>query len=100
MTDRIVGKVAQVTSDRELIINRGSAHGVTAGTYFYVKGEPVEVTDPDSGEVLGDVAPIKVVVNVAEVSEKFCIARTFRSHQVKVEDAVEAGPMYDLTRRA
>jgi hypothetical protein len=94
MTDRVMGKVARVTSDRELIINRGSDDGVENGMYFYIKGEPEEITDPDTDQVLGEVAPIKVVVRADEVAEKFCIARTFRSRRVKVSDAVEGGVLY------
>lgn len=87
MAERIRGKVARITSDRELIINRGKNDGVEQGTYFYVRAEPLTITDPDTEEPLGEVLPIKIVVRAEEVSEKFCIARTFRSRQVKVRDA-------------
>lgn len=87
MTDRIKGKVARVNSDRELIINRGSEHGVTEETYFYVRDEPLVINDPDTDEPLGEVLPIKIVVRAEEVSEKFCIARTFRSRRVMVKEA-------------
>lgn len=99
MTDseRIVGKVAQVTSDRELIINRGSDHGVSPDMYFKVKGKDVPVIDPDSEEELGVVSPVKVVVQVDEVAPKFSIARTFRQHQVKVQEATEGGAGYYAT---
>lgn len=89
MSERITGKVAKITSDREVILNRGLEHGVSEGMYFYVKGAPIEITDPDTDESLGSVTPIKVVVKVEELSEKFAIARTFRSKRVKVSDAVE-----------
>ena len=98
MTDRIIGKVADVTSDREVIINRGTDHGVDLSTYFYIKDKPIDVLDPDTGEQLGSVTPIKVVVRVAEVSERFCIARTFRTHRVKVSEAVQGSPLYQAMR--
>ncbi|WIY00077.1 hypothetical protein QRX60_39425 [Amycolatopsis mongoliensis] len=84
MTNEIVGKVAQVTSDRELIINRGSLHGVVEGMVFRVKGSPVEVLDPDTNEVIGQIAKVKVLIRAVEVAERFCIARTFRSRKVNV----------------
>ena len=87
MPDRIIGKVARVNSDRELIINRGLEDGVERGTYFYVKADPIGITDPDTGESLGEVLPIKIVVRADEVSERFCIARTFRSRRVLVQEA-------------
>lgn len=89
MGERIVGKVAVVTSDRELIINRGAEDGVQVGTYFAVKGDAVKIEDPDSGELLGEVSPVKVVVRAEEVAPKFCIARTFRSKKVLVKEAEE-----------
>jgi hypothetical protein len=92
MTERILGKVAAINSDRELVINRGSEHGVTADTYFYIKGEPIEVPDPDTHESLGSIVPIKVVVKVREVDQNFCIARTFRTRDVLVQPAVEGNP--------
>lgn len=96
MTERIRGQVAKVTSDRELMINRGESHGVRQGMHFYVKAEPIEVIDPATNEVLGEVAPIKVVVQVAEVAEKFCIARTFRTRRRKVRDEVKGGSLFQL----
>lgn len=94
MTERIQGKVAKVTSDRELIINRGREHGVTKGTYFYIKDEPLEITDPDSGKPIGTVSPIKVVVQAEEIADKFCIARTFRTSRVKISDEIKGGSLY------
>lgn len=96
MSERIQGKVANVTRDRELIINRGSDHGVKPDMYFYIKDDPIEVTDPDSGDVIGNVTPIKVVVRVHEVAEKFCIARTFRSRRILVEEAKTGGSLYNV----
>lgn len=98
MTERIVGKVAKVASDREVILNRGADHGVSDGMFFYIKGEPIEIKDPDTDELLGNVTPIKVVVRAEEVSERFCIARTFRTHRVKVKDEVKASPLYTAMR--
>ncbi|MGP9615252.1 hypothetical protein ACT3TE_18590 [Brachybacterium sp. AOP42-B2-9] len=89
MSERIVGKVAKVNSDRELIINRGHDAGVEPGDYFYIMGDPVEITDPDNGETLGEMTPIKAVVRVREVGTRFCIARTYRTRKVKVADAKE-----------
>jgi len=93
IAERIVGKVARVTSDRELIINRGSEQGVETGTVFRVRGEEVAITDPDTKEALGTVNRIKVVVRVEEVGDKFSIARTFRSRRVQVGGGVGLGSL-------
>lgn len=84
MNEPITGRVASVASDRELIINRGAQHGVTEGMYFQVKGSPADVVDPESGEVIGTISKVKVIVRVDEVADKFCIARTFRTRRVNV----------------
>jgi hypothetical protein len=98
MSDPILGKVAAVTSDRELIINRGAVDGVTVGMTFFVKDLPVEVTDPDTKEKLGEITPVKVVVRVEEVSERFSIARTYRSKKVQISEGQKASPLYGLMR--
>lgn len=92
MVDRITGKVADVTSDRELIINRGAEDGVEEGMHFYVRDQPVAVKDPDTGDVLGEVSPIKIVVRAEEVAPRFCIARTFRSRRVMVREEEPGNP--------
>lgn len=81
----ITGSVARVVSDRELIINRGSEHGVTEGMIFKVlDAVPVEIIDPETQESLGAVQRVKVVVNAHEVSDKFTIVRTFRQRRINV----------------
>lgn len=94
MNDKVSGQVAKITSDRELIINRGASHNVSVGMIFRVNGDKIVVIDPESGEDIGNVAPVKVFVRVEEVGQKFAIARTFREKRLKVQDAVEAGPGY------
>lgn len=85
MKEPIRGKVARVINTRELAINRGTAHGVTVGMYFNVidvNGE--DVTDPDTGEMLGSIEREKVSVEIVHAQEKFSLARTYRSKEVNV----------------
>lgn len=83
--ERISGRVAQVVSLRDLVINRGSDHRVVEGTVFKVfAGDPVKVEDPETGEVLGEIRRVKVLVKVVDVSERFCVARTYRSRRINV----------------
>lgn len=75
----ITGKVAKILNARDLVINRGSAHGVALGMRFAVldaKGE--NIADPETGESLGSVERTKVEVEVIDVLEKLAVARTFR----------------------
>ncbi len=83
--ERIFGKVAEVVSDREVILNRGAKHGVRAGMYFAILDpSAVGITDPDTGEPLGDIKMVKIVVRAIEVGPKLTLARTFRTRRVNV----------------
>jgi len=93
MSELIEGKVARISSDRELIINRGVEHGVDLSMIFLVKGQPDKIVDPDTEEVLGEVEPVKVVVRVEAVDTKFAIARTFRTRRVMTDAGDPGNPM-------
>ena len=61
----IEGKVARILNARELVINRGTEHGVEIGMRFEVLDPKSEdVADPDTGEVIGSVYRPKVNVEV------------------------------------
>lgn len=83
--ERISGKVAEVVSDREVILNRGSEHGVEPGMYFAILNpDMVGIQDPETGEDLGGFKVVKVVVRAVEVAQKLTLARTFRTRTVNV----------------
>jgi hypothetical protein len=76
----IRGRVARILNSRELVINRGTEHGVEIGMRFAVlNSKGAEITDPDSGELLGSVDVEKTFVKVVRVQERMCVARTFRT---------------------
>lgn len=77
------GKVAGIINERELAINIGQKAGVRTGMVFKVMSdEPGEVTDPDSGELLGRFEREKVRVKVSIVHERFSVCRTFRARTI------------------
>ncbi|MGM0928831.1 MAG: hypothetical protein ACQEXN_03865 [Actinomycetota bacterium] len=83
--DPITGKVAEVISDREVILNRGSSHGVRKGMYFNILDtSSVGIKDPDTGEPLGGFKRIKITVVAVDVAEKITLAQTFRTRRVNV----------------
>jgi hypothetical protein len=87
MTQRvpIEGRVARVLNLRELAINRGDSHGVREGMIFDVLDPKAEdITDPETGEVLGSVYRPKVQVRVFSVEERLSLARTFKSTRVNL----------------
>lgn len=74
----ITGKVAAVLSPRRLVINRGTDHGVEQGMRFRVL-ESVNITDPDTGEGLGELPNEVVQVKVIEVASRYAVAHTFET---------------------
>ena len=86
MTEPIRGKVAQVLNSREIAINIGSAGGVMVGMYFDVL-ELEDITDPDTGDVIGSIDRPKVRVRVSHVQENISVATTFRKKRVNVGGA-------------
>lgn len=80
---RIEGRVASVLSDRQIAINRGSSHGVEIGMKFAVLTDEVPVvTDPDTGEEIGNVEVAKTLVKIVSVQDRMSVARTFRTKTV------------------
>jgi hypothetical protein len=78
-------------SDREIILNRGSEHGVHEGMYFAVLNpDTIGVTDPQTGEELGGIKIVKRVVRAVEVAPKLTLARTFRTRTVNAGGANSA----------
>ncbi|MUU69735.1 hypothetical protein [Pseudarthrobacter sp. GA104] len=85
MDEVVKGQVAEIISDRELILNRGASHGVREGMYFKIldpKGFKVE--DPETGEYLGGLKRVKVVVVATQVADKITLATTFRTKTINV----------------
>jgi hypothetical protein len=75
------GRVAALLNRRELVLNLGADDGVEVGMRFAVlNSKGVDIRDPDTGEVIGDVKVPKTVVKVVRVDgPKVSVARTFRT---------------------
>jgi hypothetical protein len=85
MSNRIRGKVARILNSREIVINLGISNGVREGMYFDVMDPSGEdITDPDTGEILGSIERPKVRVKVTQVHEKLSIASTFKQERINV----------------
>lgn len=71
----ITGKVAKVVTTDELVLNRGSNHGVKKDMMFRVLDPRTEnVLDPDTGEDLGSIKRTKARVWVTEVAPQVALA--------------------------
>lgn len=84
-TEPIRGSVARVLSSRDVAINKGSDDGVEVGMIFKILSPTgSEITDPDTGDLLGSVELTKIRVKVTAVQERIAVASTYRSHSVNV----------------
>jgi curli biogenesis system outer membrane secretion channel CsgG len=68
------GRVVEVAGE-QVYINAGSGAGLKPGDVFTVTAVVKELTDPDSGTVLGIVEDRRGDIEVVSVQEKFSIAR-------------------------
>ncbi|WP_412161470.1 hypothetical protein [Curtobacterium flaccumfaciens] len=85
MANEITGRVAQIVSDREVVLNRGERHGVAPGMYFKIMDpSTIDIRDPETDEVIGSISRIKIVLEAVEVADSLTVARTFRSEEVNV----------------
>jgi hypothetical protein len=73
----IEGKVAAIINELDLAINRGARDGVERGMRFEVLDpDGVEITDPDTGERLGEETAVKIVVKVTRAEDDYSVARS------------------------
>ena len=77
MIQQINGKVSRVLNTQEIAMNIGTTNGVTVGMYFdVIDANQHDITDPDTGEVLGYIDRPKVRVKVTHTQEKLSVATT------------------------
>lgn len=77
------GRVARILNERELVINIGGDRGVVEGMRFAVlAATPDLVTDPDTGEELGELDPEKVHVEAIQVHSRMTVCSTYRSRWI------------------
>lgn len=75
MDTPIEAKVAAIIDDTTLVLNVGYAHGVREGVLFVIFGEHEAVTDPATGESLGQWESVKARVVATHVQERMCTVR-------------------------
>lgn len=79
----IRGSVAKVLNSTQVVINRGSAEGVTIDTIFEILDKnATEIKDPETGKLLGSIDRPKIRVRVVIVEERLSIAETYITRRV------------------
>jgi hypothetical protein len=94
----IEGKVAVILNEKELVINRGAAHGVTPGMRFRVLAEkPLQVSDPDNPEeILETFERDKVKVEAVDVKDKASVCRTYETYTTRGGPYASMGSILNL----
>jgi curli biogenesis system outer membrane secretion channel CsgG len=82
------GRIVEVAGD-QVYINAGTSTGLKAGDVFTVTAVVRELTDPDSGALLGIVENTLGEIEVVNVQEKFSVATMKTPFQVKRGDLVK-----------
>ena len=78
-------KIVKIIDEYQVIINGGSNHGVNISDNFQILDEKgSEVTDPETGEVIGHLDLIKDTIQVANVFEKMSICENIKTRQINV----------------
>ncbi|WP_312538137.1 hypothetical protein [Achromobacter mucicolens] len=73
--ERFVGKVARVDyTNQTVVINRGEKHHIRLGEIFHIVQLGDEITDPDTGEILGTREILVGRVQVTHVQESMSTA--------------------------
>lgn len=92
--ERVRGAVAKIVSDREVILNRGTEHGLSSGDYVVVIDPDTQsVLDPETGDDLGGLKRIKAVLRVVEATPRISLAKTFRTKRVRVGGGIGSSPL-------
>jgi hypothetical protein len=100
-TQKIKGKIIRIIDKRTVVINLGGENGINNNSVFYILGEPEEIQDPFTNEILGTVNVTKTRVKASQVFEKFTIATTtwtvtsYRSSVLSLLSAGVAGSGYE-----
>jgi hypothetical protein len=78
---RIEGKVARILNKYEVVINRGSIHGVEEGMRFIIYEPGEDIIDPETQASLGKYEYVKRKVRVVNVSDKFSTAKSDETYE-------------------
>lgn len=75
-TEKIRGRIIRIIDTRTIIVNLGKKDGITDSSVFHILGEPEEIIDPLTEEILGSVLVVKSKLKASQVFENFSIATT------------------------
>ena len=72
--EKIIGKVVKIKDEYSVVINVGDSKGASIGDRVYIINTILEnITDPDTGEDLGDIVDTKCTLYISHVYEKVSV---------------------------
>ena len=89
MSEPIRGKIARVLNAREIALNVGTDKGVTIGMHFDVMDAYEDISDPDTGELLGAIERPKIRLEITHAQEKLSVAKRCRTKRIQSEKTAE-----------
>lgn len=89
MADIVTGKVIKIIDEYRVVINRGSAHGVSKDDRFLVYYLGPELTDPDTNEKLGVLELVCGEGKPEHIQEKMTTLRTAKTQVKKTRTVVK-----------
>ena len=72
----IIGKVAKILDEYQLILSVGANQGVQVGMVFVVYEQGEDILDPETQEPLEQLEIVKGEVEVVHVQQSICLARS------------------------
>ncbi|MET0648636.1 MAG: hypothetical protein ABW208_18650 [Pyrinomonadaceae bacterium] len=96
---KLTGRIIRILDTRTVVINLGREHGITDASIFRILGEPEQIIDPVTNEVLGSVKVTKTRVRATQVFDKFTTASTtWVEHGVAVSEAINLARIFGSTQ--
>lgn len=97
---KIRGRVARILNSREVVLNIGSANGVSLGMVFDILDPKAEdIKDPDTHDIIGSLYRPKVRIKVIELQEKLCLATTYKKKIINMGGSFEWSGISKLTQQ-
>ena len=85
------GLVAEILSERRVVLNKGLHDGISDGDKFVVFSLGEEVHDPKTGESLGILEEIKGKGEVIHVQDHMCTIQTYEFDMVPMRRTISPG---------
>jgi hypothetical protein len=79
----IEGKVAKISTDTDIVVNKGREDGVERDMEFIVYDVGDVIEDPDTGEALGNVEHVKARVEPKHIQEKITVMTSAETEMKK-----------------